>query len=775
MVRPFNVLRAAALVSSLGSVIAFNLSCSNGSNTQNCGDANATATRQDGQCCAYSINCQPGSICNDMMMEPDLYDSSKPNLTCIKVVCASNGDCQAPKTCSLEKICNSPVCQTDGDCSPGTVCVSGTCASAPSASLATSCTIVTPAQAVRQGSSIDLAAVAKNTHGVALAHIGFDWTSSNPNVIAVSGAKATGGSMAGTAMLTAKVTGNDGVSCTGVTLTNYPNVAAGMARVILTSQKDGTPVTGANVTIMSGGMLTAQGDATGAYTAATANPIDSVTIEAQGFQSVSILSPGTNDMYVPMPIVPDDTKAGGFRGTVDLSASRQADIQLGIAGPSIPNNILDFQLTSLLGDSIHTIIDAPELSLNMKDVKLPGGVLFGLGSKKFTVDPTRCQGETPTATQLGCYVARAPGGTTAAWTFGGQLKLSQVTGIANQLSSALGGGSTGNIDIGSLLTAVLPLLQSLDHGVEAEVSVTEFPKIPGDTMTTAAQCANPMDPAWTSTNLYSDHCRGDYAKYSQLDLAASAKLNVFSTITVPTLPNLPGGSKCAGAAVLVTGSLLPGRGLLPLGLTGGIDQLMGMTEPADCKVDGIPHPFGANSDKLMDGQLGLAMAAPHDGIEGSQIAMLLIALDPGSLSGDNLQINAVIKRTDSVAATVSFDGAYLPYPAGTLDKTMGTFTLSAAQSSATALRLQIENGNQTWLVYAPSSVGTTITVPSVAGPRAILTNTTKSFSQALKMSGSYSDLWTFGSGKTTDHLLEQVDAFVVQQCSTAAGAVCSVK
>jgi hypothetical protein len=425
MVRRFiRVVRASALIGILGGAIAFGLSSCKSGTTADCGDANAAATRQDGQCCMYSLNCQAGSICNDPM--EDLYDATKPMLTCVKVVCQSDSDCLSPKKCTLEKVCNAPVCQTDSQCTPGTACIGGACTAAPSASLAMSCAIVTPNQAIKQGAMVDLAAVAKNANGAVLPHIAFSWSAMNPMVVTINGSQAVGGSQAGATLLTAKVVGNESVNCSGVTLTNYPTVGPNMARVVLSSQKDGTPVAGASVTVMAGGMLTAMTDSTGAATVMTSAPIDSITVEAAGYQSTSVLSPGTNDIYLPMAIVPDATKAGGFRGTIDLSATKPADIQLGIAGPAIPNNILDFQLTSLLGDSVHTVIDAPELSLNNKDVNLPGGIMLGLGNKKFTVDykpemsgmpavpGVRCEGEAPTANQLGCYVARAPAGATAA-------------------------------------------------------------------------------------------------------------------------------------------------------------------------------------------------------------------------------------------------------------------------------------------------------------------------------------------------------------------------
>lgn len=758
------VAQKSVLAGALGLAMALAAGCSSsggGTNTPEY-DINCQSCRQNDQACTYSINCQPGSICNDPV--EDLYDADKTALTCIKVVCASNADCESPKVCSLEKICNSPICQVDGDCEGGSRCLGGACGPAPNAQDVASCDIVTRGGSIRQGATQELVAVAKNANGAVLAAIEFEWSSQNPNVVAVSGRTATGGAEAGATTLTAAVVGKPSVTCTGLELVNFPNVGMNEVRVVLVSDDNGEPVGGAEVTIEAGGSMTAMSDAaTGAAVFATGATVDSITVVKAGYQSVSVLAPGSKDVFLPVPKLADNTKAGGFRGVVDISATKKADIQLGIAGPSIPSNLLDFDLTSLLGDSVKTVIDAPELGLNMEEVDLPGGVLLGLGNKKFTADGTgmRCQGTTPSANELGCYLARAPAGNGAAWVLAGQLKLSQVTSIANQLSSVLGGGSSDELPIGDLLTAVLPLVRSLNHGVNAALDITEYPKVKADPAGTT-DCSDANAPS------YDDNCVGDYSKYEQISLAASQSLGVLSTLSVPTLPNLPGtGAGCAGAAVILSGAILPGRGVVPLGLSAGVDVLK--DEPADCKVAGIKEPFGPNSPELDDGQMALSMAPAHSGIEGSSLAILSIALDPDSLTSSALQLNAIVEHVPSVAASQSIASrSYLPYPQGSVSRGMGTATLTSAITGATAVRYEIQNGDDSWLVYAPASM-TSVSFPNVPSARTTLAGTGDVYVQAIQIDGDYASMWTFGSGKTLDHLIEQIKAFVVQGCTTEAG------
>src|SRR5205823_977256 len=155
-------------------------------------------------------------------------------------------------------------------------------------------------------------------------------------------------------------------------LTNFAAVATGMSRVVVVAEDDGTPVAGATVTLIAGGASTDLTTGTdGSALFATGGAIDSVTVVKDGvspdpgFQYVSVMSPGTNDVFIPLPRFTDKTKAGGFRGVVDMSKTKKADIQLGIAGPSLPTNFLDFDFTSLLGDSVKTTIDAPDLGISM--------------------------------------------------------------------------------------------------------------------------------------------------------------------------------------------------------------------------------------------------------------------------------------------------------------------------------------------------------------------------------------------------------------------------
>jgi hypothetical protein len=73
--------------------------------------------------------------------------------------------------------------------------------------------------------------------------------------------------------------------------------------------------------------------------------------------------------------------------------------------------------------------------------------------------------------------------------------------------------------------------------------------------------------------------------------------------------------------VVLSAALTGSRGLVPLGLTAGLDTTAA-TQTADGKINGVDKPFGQFSTKLMDGQVPLTTAVPHSGIEGSKLALL---------------------------------------------------------------------------------------------------------------------------------------------------------
>lgn len=727
----------------------------------------------DGQACSFSGDCQVGSICNNV--DDPYFDMSQTADVCVKLVCGSTADCKDGKECTREKICQAPSCQADADCG-GQICSGGACVPRSNPAQVVSCSVVTPDGAIRQGGTVPLAAIGKNANGKVLPGIEFTWMSSNAAAVSVAGLTATGGSMSGSSELTAKVTGNDAVTCDRrVRLENFATLAAGSARVVLVTEDNGSPVAAAAVTLFTGGMpMEAMTDTNGSVTFANVGgDVESVTVVKAGHEYVTVISPGTKDIFLPIPRKGDITKAGGYRGAIDVSKSRRGDLYLGITAPAIPTNLLNLDFAAILGDSINTTIDAPQLGLNDQMVDLPGGVVFRLGNERFTVDVApkanlRCQGLDPGPNDLGCYVARAPAGPGIAWTIAGRLKLQDVASIAGKLSSAFGGGGTEDLPIGDILGAVLPLLRTLNHGINAGLNTTEFDKVSVTTGQSGGECANAATPD------YADKCRGDFSKYAPITLAADTPLAINAAITIPELPRQADGTFADGVVVL-SAAISGLRGLIPLGLTAGLDTTA-KTQTADGKINGVEKPFGPFSTKLPDGQVPLTTAVPHSGIEGSKLALVGIALDPNSLGGDTgIQLSGLVRYVDSFTDTGFGSAAFLGFPTGTFNVAAGTFT-GMMPTGSSVTRVEIGNGDKTWLVYVPGNTNT-ITLPNVAAARTdLLTGGTPDlFLQIVRSPTPYREVFEFGSGKNLDRAIELIEGFVIQECVAAATASCKIE
>ena len=713
------------------------------------GANNCVGCVSEGESCDFTLNCEPGSICNQP--SEDLFDETRDEDICIRVICDNNGDCNEGQICGPDKLCRAPICQNNDDCSGSNVCLSGTCQGAPDASAVASCSVSTRDTALSTGGTITLGAVAKNSAGQTLGRVTFTWASSETNAVTVDGNVATGGATSGTAVLTAEV---GGVNCSGdATITNFAAVAANTVRVVVVEDGVGSPVEDANVIVataeaVNSSSTAADGSAT--FTAA-ASDVTSVTVEKDGWQLFTIIEPGVSDIFIPLPRDNDITVAGGVKGNLDLSLTRNADIRFGFAGPAIPSNLLDFGAESLIGDILPVTINAPDLGVD-GTFPLPAGLIFSLSDALFTATPERCLGNTPGADELGCYLTRMAPGPSAAWALGGQVSLSDLTSLVNELSGVLGGG-TADIPIGDILTGVLPLLRLFNHGLNASVDVDQNPKVPVPGQT--VDCSDPGTPN------YNEVCIANVTSYEDQDLQLSQPLNILSSVGMPELP-LTASSTCAEGAVMLSASFVDGRGLIPLGLGAGL-----AVSGSDCRVAGLQEPFGRNSEALPNGRLALSMAPPHSGIEGGQTVLLGLALDIDGLianAGSGFQVSAILNRVDRVNEQQELTGTFPAFPTGSVSKATAQVELTSSVSDITVTRAELNQGGRTWVVYAPARA--TVDLPDVATGRSILADANTAVLLTIKMRDgvSYGDVWTLSSGSTIDRLFDTIDEFVVTGC-----------
>ena len=200
-------------------------------------DPSCVSCRADGEECIFSINCQPGSICNDPL-DPH-FDPSSPAGRCVRVTCVDDRGCQAPKRCGLDGVCREPPCQSDADCADSALCIAGRCDAAPRPAVA-SCRVVLPRPVLGVGATEHAAIVAFDAAGAVVAKKPGELRSSTPTVAEAGPLSAVIGRAPGGVQIGATV---DGVPCAGAPLL----IAANRPSVVVFEAETGAPIVQARV------------------------------------------------------------------------------------------------------------------------------------------------------------------------------------------------------------------------------------------------------------------------------------------------------------------------------------------------------------------------------------------------------------------------------------------------------------------------------------------------------------------------------------------------
>jgi hypothetical protein len=709
---------------------------------------NCVGCQPDGECCAYSINCAVGSICNS---ETELlYDPGQPDFVCVRVVCATDADCPSGRECTLEHVCRKPTCQVDGDCPPGDRCLGGACALPPSIADVASCEVAGDGVITWSGETIDLEAIARDRAGRPLPGLTFDWATSDEQRATIDGGEVIGGLLPGSAELTASI---GSIPCSGtIPVTNFSPPGGGEVRVVAYEHGLGRPITGAAVTIAGNSVVTGVTGSFGDVVLPVTGPVTSITVTASGAAAVSILGPIGDAFRIPMPSI-DVTSAGGSRGRV-IPGGRPADVPLALVGESLSEDVLTLGRVPLTGrDLVRTVIDAPELGFDMQELALPGGFLFGLGSRDFMNDGNgpRCQGMPVGADDIGCFLVRSDEGHNAVWTFAGSLRLSQVVAIANELSALLGGDPAAAAE---LVPAFLPILRTIDHGTEPSILTSLAPRVPSGA---AVDCSDPALPG------YLDLCAPDFTAYAPLAVDAATRPSIASVVTMPDLDAFPAG--CAERASLMAAVSLGSRGLVPLGF--GEAKDVADAEAPDCRAAGARRPFGDASDDLLDGQIGLSTAPRHSALEGHTLLLVASAKSaPGAPFARSIRIDrlAMLDRFITVAPFI---------PAPTAEVEVAAARVTFAPAAGTFSRVELYGGGRAWIVYAPGSMAELL-LPDVPSARVALSN----LAGAFVLQGEGADYESmFGmtpNPRHADRTADYVTAFTVQGCAPA-GSACTIR
>jgi hypothetical protein len=638
-------------------------------------------------------------------------------------VCSADTDCAtshadfdfaADLQCQNNGTCDFQHCAGDANCRPGTVCYEGDCVSPADCSQVTSCSVVPASVVTQQGTQVSLSATAFLTSSALAPGASFTWASDDDTIASVAGGSVTGGASTGNTLITAKVAGCDAIACSA-DVRNYGAVAAG-ARVVVIDELTGAPMEGVTVDIEGVGSVDT--DATGVATFAAADltaASATVTISAANIGYVSFLAADSNDLIAHVGVLPDPTKAGGYRGQFDFSKvicepGKPCEVKLGFTGASIPGKLFNLNLDSLIGERILTHF---ELGGTSEDIGLPGGLVLGLNDTWFRQS----------------YEATGTAGTRVAWGLGGKLNLADLTEPLGMLFA------DEDHALSVILSLMLPLVSELFTSLVPNVDIVPRAKVAD---------VDDINGDGDTTDLVPD-----FANFPALpggDMVFKVPMDQTMAITVPALPSDGAGGFLFDGVIVLAGVLVRDAGLVPLGLSAGLDA--GSPDgPPDGQIADITLSTSDVAGRLPEGSYRRFVIA---------VALNIAKLrDPDNT--DPTVIAGQVRFVDSFDGSLTLNGPMSPavftyYP---LSRQVDLTDLPAGADTVVLLA---SSAAGTWQIFHPAVTGL-IDLPAApaAGDRSDRLNLA-----ALKFAGAmtYSDLIAFND-TNLDDLVSLVSEFVV--------------
>jgi hypothetical protein len=409
---------------------------------------------------------------------------------------------------------------------------------------------------------------------------------------------------------------------------------------------------------------------------------------------------GATDMLIP---VRPAANPGSFAGTLAASDFNNVSNPLGtlhldISGSSIGGNLIDLSLSTLLGPSQSmSLVLGPGASYG--PFNIPEGIALGLNSNMF--GPGANGGQ---------YGIEATPGYRALWSLGGNAVIGQVL---SQLGAVLQNGTSGlSSEIPQILTAVLPLVGTLESGVTSGV---------------------PVSGAKTATLSYGTTPQPALQLDTLMRLHLSAKTPVLESYTDDSGNTVP-----FDGAVVLGGVLASPQGFVPLGLTAGVDDV---NASGAMMPDGLTDPATPNGPEQ---ELPLRISPRHGGVETAPWAYITLGASlsnlVGGLGGSTSTTTGtvlagtvvfnpeVLKYNNGATTSVDLSHPFLPVPSGAAFNpaaTSGTatFTPPSPVAGATFHRLDIGSDPNQWSIYFPASMDTASASPvSIPTPPAGLTS-----------------------------------------------------
>ena len=627
--------------------------------------------------CLLDRDCQEGEVC----LGGRCTDAPE---------CSDTRPCRAGFEC-IDQRCFEQVCRGPEDCGADEVCDAGVCRT-PDQTIA-SCFIATPDRLVLSpGDTLPLDAFALDAQGEGIAAI-FEWTSSDAGILGINGQRAVAQPTGGTVTLGAQALTTSGtLDCGTIRVINLGPPPTQGNRFLVVDAQTGSPIQGAALLVGRGmGPLSrlADTDARGTSPFPSPPPRYDVTAIAPGYNLITLQGLSAKVVRIPLLKSEGTGQVAGFRGQFDFSSlTTGGDVQLGLAGASLPGGLINFNLAQLLGDPFVREVNLPQIG-NVQ-VALPGGlVAFG---QVFGLDLDIKKD----------YFASTSGGATLAWGLGGRVSALSLLGLFQ--------GGIGT-DLGEVLTLLLPLFNRFDHGMKP-AQLQALPRVP-DTQD--------VDGDGDRSELIPD-----YASFPTLAIKPSVPQRLLTSVSVSNLPRLGPGQ--ANASIIVGGALSQSAGYVPLGISATTD------------ADGDGRPDTRR----------LTLAPPYGALVGSRYALLSVAFRTDDLSPSPTAFLFPDEFSVALWNGQSFPGtiALGTFPdASTITMAPATGTLIIAASAGPVYRTRFVGRDRSWDIWtqgAPGVMGrfnARVTYPTLPAPFPNLPATMeKAFVDAIRTTATLDSL-----------------------------------
>ncbi|MBN2695101.1 hypothetical protein JXR93_10585 [bacterium] len=661
--------------------------------------------------CKVNKDCKAGETCNTDTGECEIPWVCTTSESCYEKFPSEWNAETSPAVCQ-QGVCVAKGCTTNDECEAGKICSGGSCVEPADCSQIASVKITSSSPVLTQGSSKQLNAVALNRNGVAVAVAdnSITWSSSNDSVVSVTNTgNATGGTESGTANLVAKHDVCQKES-QALVVQNFAQLESGKLRVIVRNI-DGQAVSGAEVVVNSTRETT---DSNGYIEIDNSESTNTVSVFHAGYEYVTIAGTSQKDLVFYLSKALDQTKAGGFKGQFDFSQLQGGTVKLGLAGASLPGNIMDLAFDVLLGETIQTHVKIATIDDNYP---IPSALVAIVGDNVVSDK----------------YRATGLEGQRAFWGWGGKLDFSAMVII---LTDALGGGME-NLDIGGILTQIIPYVDDFGHALELNQTVSTCNKITD---------VNDINGNGSTSDLIPDF--ENSSCFPEKNLSLSQPLSKKSTVKLPKLPMMEGNY--ADLAVLLNASIVEGQGMIPMGISAGASE-----KDANELVTGIVP------------DVHLASAPQYNGLEGTDSIVVAFTLPvAGAAFGESeslpVKMSGIVKYYEkgNIGETVDMSSQTFLNVADQASLN-GTTVQSPAISGANGYRIQITSSsiNRDWIIYSSTP---NISIPTET-PASFGTDYSTILYQAISLKNGTSPLTLediFGFNSTNmDNLIKYIIAF----------------